>query len=274
MNLDINQLIAGLGFKTNLSLTILAFALILCRIIPVFVLSPLLGGETTPPELKIGTGVVLGLVMWPSVEDRLAFIPINAVTFIALLFKEIFIGMALAFVVSSIFEAARIAGTIIDTQSGAQQAQVHVPQLQEQATIFSSFNLMLSVVLFLTLNGHHLVITAIGDSFTVLPIDHFPRFGKGMWPFFDLIARVFGEMMLVGLSLAAPAMVASFVADFALGMINRVSPQLQVFFMSMAIKPLVATTLVFLSIHLILTRLQSEFVHTMKLFQDAIRLLM
>lgn len=271
MNLD--QILAELGMKTSVSLVILTVALLMCRIIPVLILSPLLGGETTPSEVKIGLGVMLSIVLFPAVADRVSLVPVSALGFIAVLFKEIFIGLALSSVVSMVFEAARAAGTIVDTQAGAAQAQVHVPQLQTQVTIMSSFKLMLAVTLFLTLNGHHIVITALADSLVTIPLDRFPHFGHGLWPFFDLMMRVFGELMKVGLALAAPAMIAAFLTDLALGMINRVAPQLQVFFISMALKPLVATMMILLAINLIMERMNKEFAHSLKLFNDAIELL-
>ncbi|HLL55784.1 MAG TPA: flagellar biosynthetic protein FliR [Myxococcaceae bacterium] len=269
----IDQILAEAGFKMSVSLVILTVGLLMCRILPIVILSPMLGGESTPSEVKIGLGVLLSIVLFPAVADRVSLVPVSALGFIAVLFKEIFIGLCLSTVVSMVFEAARAAGTMVDTQAGASQAQVHVPQVGTQVTIFSSFKLMLAVTLFLTLNGHHVVISALADSLVVIPLDRFPTFGRGLWPFFDLMMRVFADMMRVGLALAAPAMIAAFLTDLALGMINRVAPQLQVFFISMAIKPLVATVMVMLAINAIMERMHVEFLHSLRLFHDAIELL-
>lgn len=271
--MNLQQIFSQLGVELNVSLVILTVALLMCRVLPILIMSPMLGGETTPPDVKIGVGVTLSIVLFPAVADRVNLVPVTAIAFVAVLFKEIFIGMSLAFIVSSVFEAARIAGTIVDTQAGAAQAQVHVPQLQTQATIWSTFKMMMTVTLFLTLNGHHIMIESLADSLVVIPLDRFPRFGHGMWAFFELIIRTFGEMMRIGLAIAGPAMVAAFLTDLALGMVNRVSPQLQVFFISMAIKPLVASLMIFIAIKFILDRLTLELGHSLKLFQDALRLL-
>jgi flagellar biosynthesis protein FliR len=271
--MQLQDIFAKLGVELNVSMVILTVALLMCRVLPILIMSPMLGGDSTPAEVKIGVGVTLSIVLFPAVADRVSLVPISAVAFVAVLFKEIFIGVSLAFIVSSVFEAARVAGTIVDTQAGASQAQVHVPQIQTQATIYSTFKMMMSVNLFLTLDGHHVMIQALADSLVVIPLDRFPRFGNGMWPFFDLVIRTFGELMRIGLALAGPAMVAAFLTDLALGMVNRVSPQLQVFFISMAIKPLVATLMIFIAIHFIIQRLTGELGHSLKLFTDAIKLL-
>ncbi len=167
-------------------------------------------------------------------------LPTTALPFIALLLKELFIGVSLAFIVNLIFEAARVAGTLTDTMAGSNNAQLYVPQLGQQVSLFSSLKVQLAVVLFLTLNGHHIVIEALADSLVAIPLDRFPQFSQGAWPFFDLMIRVFADLLAISLALAAPTMLATFLTDLALGAINRVAPQIQVFFISMAIKPLVA----------------------------------
>lgn len=269
----LEALFAELGMKANMSMVILTIALLMCRVLPTVIFSPILGGDTTPSDVKLGLGLVISLVFYPVVQDRVTLVPTTALAFIAVLFKEVFVGLSLSFIVSTVFEAARSAGTFIDTQAGSAQAQVHVPAIQQQATIYSSFNMMLAVTLFLTLNGHHIVFEAIADSLAVIPLDRFPRFGHGLWAFFELILRVFGEMMKVAMALAAPAAIAALLADLSLGFINRVAPQLQVFFIAMALKPLVAALMTFCAIHLILWRMNDEFIHTLGWFKQAITLL-
>lgn len=271
MNLE--QLISELGVKTNLSLVILTVALLISRIIPVVVLSPFLGGEVVPTEIKIGIGVTLAAVLFPAVSARIGEIPVHAIPYIALLLKEIFVGVAISFVVSMIFEAAQIAGTLVDTFAGTNMAQVMVPQLQQQVSLFASLKLQIAVVLFLTLNGHHMVIEALADSLLILPLDKYPAFSQGSWPFFEFVIRVFADLLKIGLALAAPAFLATFITDLALGMVNRVAPQIQVFFISMSIKPMVAVLIVLVALHLILGRLEAEFGNMLRAVRETIRLL-
>jgi len=259
--------------QTNASLIIFTMGLLLCRILPVIVLSPFLGGEVVPTEIKIGVGVTLAIVLFPAVSGQAGRIPREAIPYIALMLKEIFLGVALAFIVSSVFEAARVAGNIVDTMAGSNNAQLLVPQLGQQVSLFSNLKTQLAVVLFFTLNGHHIVIETLGDSLVTIPLDSFPKFSHGMWPFFDLIIRVFADLLRIGLALSAPAMLATFLTDIALGMINRVAPQIQVFFISMAVKPLVAVVIVFLSIHMVLGQLQLEFAGMLRVLRSALQLL-
>jgi len=133
---------------------------------------------------------------------------------------------------------------------------------------------MMATALFLTLNGHHLVIQTLAESVQLLPVDKMPGFSRGMYAYFEVVLRDFGDMLRIGLILAGPGMIAAFTTDLALGMINRVAPQLQVFFVSMAIKPLMAATMIFLVIYMILDRMKMEFGNMLALLRHAVELLL
>lgn len=269
----LEEVFANLGEKTNVTMVILTVALLMSRVLPVVILSPFLGGEVVPTEVKIGIGVTLSIVLFPAVSARITEIPIQAFPFVLLMLKELFIGVCISFIVNVVFDAAQVAGGLVDMLSGMNMAQVYVPQLQQNVTIFSSLKLQLSVVIFLTLNGHHMVIEALSDSLVTIPLDQYPAWSQGRWAFFDLIIRLFADLLRVGLLLAAPAFLATFLTDLALGMINRVAPQVQVFFMAMSIKPLVAAIMVLVTMHVFIDKLTLEFGAMLKALKDAVRLL-
>ena len=262
-----------MGLRVDFTVVMMTMALLMARILPVLVLTPMLGGETTPTEVKIGIGVTLGLVLFPALSARFQYVPISALPFIAIMLKEIFIGLCISFIVDMIFEAATVAGTLIDTMAGTNMAQVMVPQLGQQVSLFSSLQLQLTVTLFLTLNGHHLVIEAFADSLQSIPLDQFPKFSQGVWPFFELILRVAGDMIKVSVALAAPVMLAAFMTDLALGLINRAAPQVQVFFISMQIKPMASVLVMLATFHLVLARMVGEFSTMLQWLKEALHLL-
>ncbi len=271
--MNLAELVNGLTEQLNLSAVIFAVALLMCRVMPVIIFSPFLGGEVVPTELKIGLGLTLSLVLYPAISESVKNIPLSALPYIAFMAKEVFIGFTMAFLVNVVFEAARVAGTMVDTMAGSNNAQLYVPQIGQQVSLFSNLKVQLAVVLFLTLDGHHLVIRALGESLVTVPLLDFPRFSQGPWPYFELVIRVFADLLRISLALAAPAMLATFITDVALGAINRVAPQIQVFFISMSIKPLVSVLIAFLVIGALLERMQLELAHMLKMLSDAMRLL-
>jgi flagellar biosynthetic protein FliR len=271
--MNAQEVLARLTQQANLSLVIFTVGLLMCRIMPVLVFSPFLGGEVVPTEVKMGIGITLSIVLFPLVANRMGALPVTALPFIALMLKEIFIGVTLAFIINVVFDAARVAGGLADTMAGSNNAQLYVPQLGQQVSLFSSLKVQLCVVLFLTLNGHHIVIETLGDSLVAIPLDGFPKFSGGLWPFFELMLRVFANLLSIALALSAPIVLATFLTDLAMGAINRVAPQLQVFFISMAIKPLVSVLLGAMAIQLIIERFQHEFVSMLEMLKHALKLL-
>jgi flagellar biosynthetic protein FliR len=254
-----DELRLQLGIQTDFTHVMLAFALLMTRVVPVVILTPFLGGESVPSEVRLGLGLMLGLVLYPVIVGQVNAIPVTALAFIAMMVKELFIGLTMSFVVGIVFDAAQSAGGLIDMMSGTNQAQLMVPMTQQQTTLFAAFNMQLTTVLFLTMNGHHLVIRAMAESLTVVPLSGFPTFAAGFWPFFDTVIRVFGDMIRIAVALASPVLLATFMADLALGMINRVAPQVQVFFVSMQIKPAVTVMIMLTATHLILGRTVQEY---------------
>lgn len=261
--MDANALLAQirteLGIQTDFTHVLLGFALLMSRVLPVVILTPFLGGETVPQEVKLGLGLMLGLVLYPAMMAQVNAVPISAVLFVALMLKELFIGLTLSFVVGMVFDAAQMAGSLVDTMSGTNQAQLMVPSIQQNTSLFANLQQQMTVVIFLSLGGHHIVIQTFGDSLIQIPLDQYPRFHAGFWPYFDTMLRIFGDLFRIALALASPVLLATFLTDLALGMINRVAPQVQVFFVSMQIKPAVTILIMFTSIHLILDRVVGEF---------------
>src|ERR1043165_9729332 len=135
---QIEQLLAEMGMRPPGPPTILGGALTPCRVLPLCIMSPFLGGDQIDPQIKVGVGVLLSIVIFPAIEPRLGELPINTFAFVLLIMKEVFIGTSLAFIVSFVFEAARIAGNLVDVMSGAQMAQVMAPMIQQQATIYAT----------------------------------------------------------------------------------------------------------------------------------------
>ena len=246
------------GGQFNLTPVIFTAALLAARVLPLIIFSPFLGGELLPTEIKIGLSGLMVVVLFPAVAGQVSHVPTSVFPFAALLCKEVFIGLCLSYIVDMVFDAARSAGGLIDTAAGANMAQLQVPQIQQQATIFSALQYQLVVTMFLLLNGHHVIITALAESFVSLPVDKFPPMSQGSWPFFDLILHVFGDLLKISLALSAPGVLAAFVTDLGLGMINRVAPQIQVFFISMAVKPMVGALMLLLTLHLTLDRMLVE----------------
>ena len=201
-------------------------------------LTPFLGGRLTPATVRLGVAAALVIVLFPQLAPvALALSSMGTVGVVAVLVKEALVGLALGFVVSLVFWAAQTAGWLADTARGASMAEVMVPQSSGRTTPLGSLLLQLSVVLFLALGGHRLFIAALARSYEVLPITSFPAAG-GIRQVALLSVDLTAELISLAVVLAAPVIATLVVADLTLGWINRFTPQLNVFFVSMPLKAL------------------------------------
>jgi flagellar biosynthetic protein FliR len=253
----VEEIFKELGVRANFSQVLLIWALLMARVLPLILLAPFIGGDVVPSQVKLGVGISFTLLLYPFVADTR--IPPGSIAFVLLMLKEVFIGTTIAYLASFAFDAARSAGTFVDTVSGANMATVFVPQIQQQATLFADFKFQLTIVIFLGLNGHHVVIQSLFLSFKEIPLDAWPRFSHGFWPLFQLVIRMSADLLIVAVALAAPATIATFLTDISLGLVNRVVPQIQVFFISMSIKPMVVTVITLTALVVLYERLLSMF---------------
>jgi flagellar biosynthetic protein FliR len=250
------------------------FGLGFARLVSFLIVVPFFGGSAVPSRVKVATAAAFLIILYPSLEASLAgqdqTLALGALGFSALLVKEALVGFTLGFVTSFVFEAIEVAGRIIDSQRGATMAETYAPQLQEQVSLIGQLKLQFAIVLFFIIGAHHAFIRALFHSFEVIPVFGFPRLGAGWTPLLASIAKLSGEVLMIGVQLAAPAMIALLLTDLFFGIINRVAPQINVFFLSMPVKMLVGLAVVLIALPL----LRDRYIYYFKEFLDSIELLL
>jgi flagellar biosynthetic protein FliR len=140
---------------------------------------------------------------------------------------------------------------MIDNQRGMSIARVLIPQLGEQGSMSGTFLFQFGLVIYLTIGGHRIFLQSFFNSFVSLPILEFPKAGPGLFALMDLFIRISGEVFLIAIQLAAPVIIAIFVADIILGVANRVAPQINVWELGFNVKGYIGILLLFVSLTLI-----------------------
>ncbi|HEY0429762.1 MAG TPA: flagellar biosynthetic protein FliR [Pyrinomonadaceae bacterium] len=258
--------------QTFLVLVGLSFA----RLVSFFSIVPFFGGAAVPARVKVATAMALVVILYPSISatvpenQALGFGPLG---FIALLTKEVLVGFTLGFIASLVFEAMQVAGRIIDFQRGSTMAELYAPQLQTRVSELGQFKLQLAIVLFIAVGAHRLFIKSLLQSYEFIPALTFPNFAPGWSPAAELIVKLTAAVFTIGLQLAAPALIALLLTDLFFGIINRVAPQVNVFFLSMPVKMLVGIVVLLIALPVIATRMTFYFGETYKAFEYAIRLM-
>ncbi len=222
---------------------ILAIAMLIPRIAAVFSVIPFLS-KLLHGQLRNSIIVSICLVMMPLVLPTVPPHMDSLLHFSAIVVKEAVLGMLLGFLISIPFWAIEGVGFIIDNQRGATMASVFDPMSGQQTSLYGSLLLQLAAVILFTSGGFLALVGVLFESYKIWPIDSFvPTPAGGFAIFFLDQMDYLMELMVL---YAAPVVIAVFLAEFGLGLINRFAPQLNVFFLSMPIKSGIAGFLLIL----------------------------
>lgn len=225
-----------------LSLMFLALA----RLLPIISFAPFFGSKVLPHPVKVTLALSLFAIFLPKLlaitETPLHF----DVKLLALLLKEVFVGICLGFVVTIPFIIVQNVGMIIDHQRGGASLMVNDPTIQNQSSPLGTLFNMVLIFLFFKINGPFLFIDAIIKSYEVIPPDRFlsSAFFSPESPFWDLQIKLFNKMMVLSIQLAGPALIIILMTDFFLGIANRLAPQVQITFLGMPLKSLLALLII------------------------------
>jgi len=216
------------------------FGLSFARFAAFLQIVPFFGGQVVPAQVKVATATALVIITYPSLLAELPTdgspLPFGAVGFIGMLAKEVFVGFTLGFVATLVFEAVSVAGRIADFQRGSTMGELFAPQLQERVSEMGQFKLQLAIVIFLTVGAHRFFISALVRSYEFIPALRFPHIEAGWTPAAEFLTLMTGSVMSIGIQIAVPIVITLLLTDLFFGLINRVAPQVNVFFLSMPVK--------------------------------------
>jgi len=208
------------------------FLFIFIRVTAVFVTAPLFSNKAFPSMAKIALALVISYLIFTFInkdsiqlEITLSFIFTNVI-------KEILTGVILGFSVALVFFAISFAGTIIGFDIGMAMAQVLNPTEETNNNVLGEYLYILAILILILINGHHYIIRSITYSFTIVPI--------GMYSLntevFDFIVKMGASVFVLAVKIASPILVSFFLVHLAEGIMARVIPQMQVFFVTYPLK--------------------------------------
>ncbi|MDH4249240.1 MAG: flagellar biosynthetic protein FliR [Deltaproteobacteria bacterium] len=203
----------------------LGFFVVFIRILGVFVSAPILGDTNIPAQVKLGFAFILSLVFFPILAP--IKVPLNPDLghIMLLTVGEMAVGLMIGFSARLVFAAVALAGEVIGFQMGISMAQVFDPTTGEQTSVISQIHMILALLLFVVLNGHHVFIQSLAVSFRQLPPGDFLFGGQDMQHMVSLASAMF----IAGLRIGAPLIVTMLAANLSLGLISRTVPQMNVF---------------------------------------------
>ena len=225
---------------------IIAFALVLLRLMAFFVASPIIGTQNVPVSVKVLLSIVMATVLVPIVSfQNVDMIRISDdVIFLAM--RELFIGAFLGFLMRSFFFAISVAGEIISVSMGLGAAQVFNPTLGSQSNVIEQFQVAIATLFFFTLDGHHWFIQGMAMSFELAPVSAMAVKYEG----FAIISNVVQDIVLIGLKISGPIMISMFLTNIAMGVVGRAVPQINVLVTSLSVQILLGLAVLLVCIPL------------------------
>jgi flagellar biosynthetic protein FliR len=206
---------------------LMLFLLALARVSGLFLFAPILGSRTAPVRVRAVLVFFIAVAMLP-VLPAAAAVDVAAMApaaYFGDVLREVAIGLAIGLVAQMIFGGVELAGQLSGVQMGIGLGTLIDPHNQDQITSLAQWGNLLALLLFLAIDGHHLLIRAVAESFTTVPIaGGFPAAGGPA-----MVLSLAGGMFTLALKIAAPVMVLLLIVNGAMGVLAKLIPQLNVF---------------------------------------------
>jgi flagellar biosynthesis protein FliR len=219
------------------------FLLIFVRISGVFVTAPIFSTRIIPVHIKVLISITLAYIVFQlNGQNHLVYQDTSIIIMSILIASEAIIGILIGFIATLTFTMIQFGGRILDIMMGMHIASIMDPLTREQQSLIGQLQYIVVILLFLFLNGHHLIIIGTLESFTILPI--------GTLTFTDTFSTTFikiiSQSFIVGIQFVAPIMATLFLIDFCLGIVAKGVPQMNVFLTGIPLKSISGFFMLFL----------------------------
>jgi flagellar biosynthetic protein FliR len=240
--------------STQLYAWIAGFIWPLARILGVISIAPPFSNAMVPTRIKLMLGIFIALLISPNVPALPAMDPMS-LTGLLVLLQEMLIGLAMGTVMSLAFAAVELAGQMVSSTMGLSFAAFFDPTSEGQTAVVSQIFSLLATLIFLSLNGHLVMLDALAESFVTLPISAHPMGTVGI----HQLVLWGGSVFSMGLQLSMPILGVLLVTNIALGVLTRAAPQLNLFGIGFPITLTVGMVLIAASLPYMITPLDRLF---------------
>lgn len=245
------------------------FILLTMRTGGILMTAPIFSHRSIPRRISVAMTLGLTVVLMPIMAGYSLPQADSLIGLIFLCLKEIFVGVIIGLVFTIIFLGIRLAGSIVGYQIGFAMVNVVDPNSPNPVSILGEFWFLLATLIFLVINGHHIIISGLVDSFRIIPLGMATPSGEvGEW-FMKYSSFVF----ILAIKFAAPVIITVFLAEVAMGVLARTMPQMNIFIVGFPLKIFVGLFLIGASLpafsyvlRKVCSNLDNELAYLMKLY--------
>lgn len=215
-----------------LATNVFAFLLVFTRLGTIFMVVPGFGEGFVSPRIRLSVALATSYLIMLVVGDLLPPEPQNVLALFVLLGGEIMIGLIIGGALRLTISGLHVAGAIVAQQSGLAAAQFFDPTQMTQGAVTSSFLTIIGLTAIFVTDLHHLFLQGTFASYTLFPVGVMPMLGDVSM----LVTEFVQGSFLMGFKIAAPFLVYGLTFYIGIGLINRLMPQVQIFFVAMPLQ--------------------------------------
>ncbi len=212
-----------LSFNVNINELAILLAILLRISIGLFML-PIFSSTQAPAMLKALTVIALSLMLYPIIKQNIRPLPFEEVSLTTIIAGELIYGVLFALSMLLIISAFQIAGELIGIEMGLGFSQTADPQSGARFSVLSVWTQLLATMVFLAVNGHHIILKILVESFESVPIGSFVPNSA----FFTRMVALSGMLFVLAMKLAAPVMAVLILTQIGLGLMSKFAPQINI----------------------------------------------
>ena len=206
--------------------------LIFIRIMSAFAATPIYSHTSIPGQVKVFISFIIAFIIFSITSPANVAVEFNAWWLFAMAIKEIVVGLIIGFSINLIFYGFNFAGTFIGFDMGLAMAQVMNPIEETNGNVVGQIIYFMALMIFFIIDGHHYIIRALSYSFQIIPLGEF----QAKEALFSLMIKYSAEVFIIAVKIASPILVSFFLIHVAEGVLARMIPQMQVFFVTQPLK--------------------------------------
>jgi flagellar biosynthesis protein FliR len=206
--------------------------MLIMRVGGILFTAPIFSHKSVPGMVKVGLIILLSLIILPTIAPMKMNLPPDLLGLSVVLVKEIAAGLAIGFTAQLLFIGVQFAGDLIGLQIGFGIVNVMDPNSDAQVPLIGQYQTIIATLIFLSLDGHHMVLSAISSSLQAAPLGQINFTGASA----DIIVRGGVNTLAQGIKLGAPCIVTLFLLDVAMGVVARTVPQMNIFIVGFPLK--------------------------------------
>jgi len=213
---------------TSEQIEIFIFAFL--RVSAIVAVMPILGNRTVPVRVKGGLSIMIAFIIFPFVE--LHALPLGILPLSLRMAGEVMIGITMGLAGKLIFAGVQLAGQLAGFQMGFAIVNVFDPITSAQVSIMAQLQYLFAMLIFLAVDGHHLFLYAIAESYRIIPPLGFHFSGELTQSIVDLSKDVF----VIAIKIGAPVVAMLLMTSIGFGLIARTVPQINILIVGFPIK--------------------------------------